>query len=130
MDSGVQTEDGLGPGSTRMSTTIVFTPRQLAILWESATDLPAEDLDPLTNAILGEAIEGSDEGEYPLILDVLARIITDIEQLSIEIESAVRHRYHPCRIGDHEDCVGKLDEPATAIPPFCTCPCHGGEKEG
>lgn len=110
----------------------MFTLDQLEQLWERATTLPAvgghASNGPLTNAIIGEAIEGSDDGEYPLILEILDRISEDIRSFQTIITWAATYRYQPCRGDAHEDCVGEVEDGTFAkdsIPPFCTCPCHG-----
>lgn len=111
----------------------IFTLNQLAALWERATSLPTDishsSIGPLTNALLHEALEGSDEGEYPLILEILDRITEDIQNFQTTLTWAATYRYEPCRDGFHETCVGEVvDEPT--IPQFCTCPCHGERGAG
>ena len=115
--------------------TVIFNRDDLAQLWERATGLPTvgkhPDNGPLTNAIITEAIEGSDEGEYPLILETLEQLVNDIKLFQGHIEQAAHYIYNPCRFDNHRDCVGEVDDPTLHIPPFCTCPCHGNrERKG
>ncbi len=134
MDRGVPAEDGLGPGSTRMNS-VIFNRYHLAQLWERATGLPTAGVPnfdgPIARAIMTEAIEGSDEGEYPLILETLEQVVDDIQSFMSIIEEAAHYVYTPCRFGNHNDCVGEVCDTTSRIPPFCTCPCHSDrEKKG
>lgn len=105
----------------------VFTLDRLAQLWERATTLPANSgaLSPLTDGIIGEALEGSDEGEYPLILEILDRIIEDIESFKTTITWEATYRFAACQASAHENCPGESDYALPDFPQFCTCLCHG-----
>jgi hypothetical protein len=33
-------------------------------------------------------------------------------------------QYTPCRNGEHNDCVGAVNERVAGVAPYCECPCH------